>query len=342
MKIDMHSHWRPAALIEAMRQRTSEPRIMKNAAGVEVIKTRNTEEPVATGFDDVPTKLREMDRQGISTAVLSMLGSFSWTERLPAEEGLPLLRTYNDSVSAICKEHEGRFAAYACVPQTDIAAATAEFERAIKLPGIIGVIMPGNAFANRKAADKVRPILDVANRHRAVVFIHNGPLPGDPWPKVGNDIDNARRRNGTLDMQACLSAAMVTLCLTDYLDAFPQARIHVHNLGGNIPYEVERMDHRCLLDTPSEELPSLRFARSKVYVDCNSFGARAIEAGVRLFGADRIVFGTDGTEFGCEWSTRAVSEADIGAEARSKILHRNSSAMLAHLVPLAQGELAAA
>jgi predicted TIM-barrel fold metal-dependent hydrolase len=342
MKIDMHAHWRPPALIEAMRKRTTVPRIVKNDAGIEVIKTRNTEEPVATAFDDAASKLAEMDRHGITTAVLSMLGAFSWTERLPAEEGLPLLRIYNDSVSALCKEHEGRFAAYACVPQTDVAAAAAEFERAIKLPGIIGVIMPGNAFANRKAAEKVRPIMEVANRHRAVVFIHNGPLPGDAWPKVGNDIDNARRRNGTLDMQASLSSVMVTLCLTDYLDAFPDAKVHVHNLGGNIPYEVERMDHRCLLDTPDEELPSKRFARSKVYVDCNSFGSRAIEAGVRLYGTERIIFGTDGTEFGCDWSSRAVSEAEISAEAKEKILHRNAAAMLSHRVKLAQDELTAA
>ena len=342
MKIDMHAHWRPAALIEAMRKRTAEPRIIKNAAGVEVIKTRNTEEPVATAFDDVPSRLAEMDRQGITTAVLSMLGSFSWTERLPAQEGLPLLRIFNDSVSALCRDNPGRFAAYACVPQTDVAVAAIEFERAIKLPGIIGVIMPGNAFASRKAAEKVRPIMEVANRHRAVVFIHNGPLPGDAWPKVGNDIDNARRRNGTLDMQASLSSVMVTLCLTDYLDAYPEAKVHVHNLGGNIPYEIERMDHRCLLDTPEEELPSKRFARSKVFVDCNSFGARAIEAGVRLYGPDRIIFGTDGTEFGCDWSTKAVAEAEIDGEAREKILHRNASAMISHRLALARGEMAAA
>ena len=130
----------------------------------------------------------------------------------------------------------------------------------------------------------MRPILEAANRHRAMLFIHYGPKPGDAFPRVPNDTDNARRRNGTLDMQANLSSAMVTLCLTDILAQYPNASIHVHNLGGNIPYEVERMDHRCLLDTPHEELPSKRFARSPVYVDCNSFGARAIEAGVRLYG----------------------------------------------------------
>lgn len=342
MRIDMHAHWRPAALIDAMRSRTEFPRVTRNAQGIEVIKTRNTEESVAAGFDDVTTRLAEMDKLGITTAVLSMLGSFSWTERLPAAEGLPLLRLYNDSVSAICKENTGRFAAYACVPQTDVAIAAAEFERAIQLPGIIGVLMPANAFATRKAADKVRPILDVANRHRAVVFVHNGPLPGDAWPKVPADTDNARRRNGTLEMQASLSSVMVTLCLTDYLDPYPNAMIHVHNLGGNIPYEIERLDHRSILDTPDEELPSKRFARSKVMLDCNSFGARAIEAGVRLYGADRIVFGTDGTEFGCDWTIKAIAEANIGAEAREKILHRNAVTMLSHQVPLANRESVAA
>src|SRR5207249_9544564 len=168
------------------------------------------------------------------------------------------------------------------------------------------------------------------------------PRPGDTFPKVAGDTDNARRRNGTLDMQASLSSAMVTLCLTDYLAAYPDAKIHVHNLSGNIPYEVERMDHRSLLDTPKEELPSARFRRAKVYVDCNSFGPSAIEAGVRLYGADRIVCGTDGTEFGCEWTSKALAEAPIVQEAREQILHGYAAAMLAPLARIAPREPAAA
>ncbi len=118
--------------------------------------------------------------------------------------------------------------------------------------------------------------------------------------------------------------------------------IHIHNLGGNIPYEVERMDHRCLLDTPQEELPSSRFRRAKVYVDCNSFGPRAIEAGVRAYGAERIVCGTDGTEFGVDWTRKALAESQIGEDGREKILHRNAAAMLSHLATIAQREQVAA
>ena len=179
-------------------------------------------------------------------------------------------------------------------------------------------------------------------RHKAILFIHHGPRPGDPFPKVPGDIDNARRRNGTLDMQAGLSSAMMTLCLTDYLASYPNATVYLHNLGGNIPFEVERMDHRSLLDTPKEELPSARFRRAKVYVDCNSFGPRAIEAAAQLYGAERIVCGTDGTEFGVDWTKKALAEAQISEEAREKILHRNATALISRRATTEQREKAAA
>jgi predicted TIM-barrel fold metal-dependent hydrolase len=342
MMIDMHAHWRPAEVADALRARTREPRIARNPDGIEVLKSgRMGEEPLAKAFDDIDFHLARMDRQGVETSVLSLLGSFCWIESQPVEVSGPLCRKVNDGLSAICQKHPGRFAAFAALPLTDMSAAAAELERALGMPGMIGAQVPGNYFLTRTDAEAMRPLLEVANRHRAVLFIHNGPRPGDAYPKVSGDTDNARRRNGTLDMQASLSSVMVTLCLTEFLADYPNATVVVHNLGGNIPYEVERMDHRCLLDTPQEELPSSRFRKAKVYVDCNSFGPHSIEAAVRLYGAERIVCGTDGTEFGCDWTRKALADAEIGEEAREQILHRNAAALLAR-VGAAQGERAAA
>jgi predicted TIM-barrel fold metal-dependent hydrolase len=341
--IDMHAHWRPAELADALRARTREPRIQRNQDGVEVLKSpRMSEEPLATAFDHVDFHLGRMDRQAVRMSVLSLLGSFCWIESQPLEVSVPLCRIVNDRLSTICLEHPGRFAAYAALPLTDMSAAAAELERALGLPGLIGAQLPGNAFLTRRDAEAMRPLLEVANRHRAVLFVHHGARPGDVFPRVAGDTDNARRRNGTLDMQASLSSVMVTLCLTDYLASYPDAMIHVHNLGGNIPYEVERMDHRSLLDTPNEERPSSRFRKARVYVDCNSFGPRAIEAAVRLYGADRIVCGTDGTEFGCDWTRKALAEAEIGQEAREQILNGNAAAMLARVARSAPRESAVA
>src|SRR5262245_23786580 len=340
--IDIHAHWRPAELIDAMRARTKEPRIVPNQDGVEVVKSRIGEEPVSKAFDDVEFHLARMTRQDVSTSVLSLLGAYCWIESQPVEVSVPLCRMVNDALSGLCQKHPGRFRVFAALPLVDMSAAAAEFERALALPGMVGAQVPGNGFLTKKDAEAMLPLLEVANRQRAIVFIHHGPRPGDAFPKVAGDTDNARRRNGTLDMQASLSSVMVTLCLTDYLAPYPDATVLVHNLGGNIPYEIERMDHRSLLDTAHEELPSARFRRSKVYVDCNSFGPGAIEAAVRLYGAERIVCGTDGTEFGCEWTNKALAEAEIGEEARAQILHRNAAAMMSRIAKGAQLETVAA
>jgi len=340
--IDMHTHWKPAEVADALRARSREPRILRDRDGVEVLKSRMGEEPLAKAFDDVDFHLRRMDRQGVEVSVLSLLGSFCWIEAQPVDVSGPLCRRVNDRLSAISEEHPGRFAAFAALPLTDLSAAAAELERALGLPGIIGAQLPGNFFLTRDDAEATRPLLEVANRHRAVFLIHHGPRPGDAFPKVAGGTDNARRRNGTLDMQASLSSVMVTLCLTEFLAPYPDVTVVVHNLGGNIPYEVERMDHRSLLDTPDEELPSSRFRKAKVFVDCNSFGPRAIEAAVALYGAERIVCGTDGSAFGVDWTRKALVDAQIGEEARELILHRNAAAMLARAGATAERARAAA
>ena len=104
---------------------------------------------------------------------------------------------------------------------------------------------------------------------------------------------------------------------------------------------IRSIEYRLPADTPEEELPSSRFRKAKVYVDCNSFGPRAIEAAVSLYGAERIVCGTDGSEFGCDWTRKALAEAQIGEEAREQILRRNAAAMLARVATTARREMAA-
>ena len=38
MMIDMHAHWKPAEVADALRARTREPRIVRGPDGVEVLK----------------------------------------------------------------------------------------------------------------------------------------------------------------------------------------------------------------------------------------------------------------------------------------------------------------
>ncbi len=73
--------------------------------------------------------------------------------------------------------------------------------------------------------------------------------------------------------------------------------------------------------TPDLPLPSSRVRKPNLFLDCNSFGARAIELGVDLYGTDKIMFATDGADFSTQWSLKALQEARIDASAKSNILY---------------------
>src|SRR5437870_3412131 len=102
--IDMHAHWRPAELADALRARTREPHIVRNQNGAEVFKMRGGEQALAEAFDDVDSYLARMDAQGVTTSVLSLLGTFCWVEAQPVEASLALCRRVNDSLSKICQK----------------------------------------------------------------------------------------------------------------------------------------------------------------------------------------------------------------------------------------------
>ena len=331
MTIDMHSHWKSSELAEAMRARTDPPRIIRINDGTEMLDGRFGVEPLDQAFDDVDERLASMDRQGITMAMLSMQPGFGWMERLPVGESLPLVTRYNDAVSELCVRHGDRFTAVAALPLTDMAVAAAEFDRALSLPGMVGAMVPGDGFLTRERAGAFAPVLDVADRHGSLIFVHRAALPGAKSNRLAKDVDNFTARDSTLDMQASLSSIMVTLCLTNLPETYSGVTFLTHNLGGNIPFELERLDHRSVERHPDQELPSSRFRRTPVMVDCNSFGPRAIERAVEAFGAEKIVFGSDGSEFGVDWCVRAINDAQIEDTTKQAIQSGNAAALLDRL-----------
>src|ERR1700760_3806714 len=144
--IDMHAHWRPAEIADALRARTKEPRILLGQNGAEVLKSAIGETSLDEAFDDAAAHLARMDRQGVAVSVLSLLGTFCWIEAQPAAVSVALCQRGNDGFAAICGAHPGRFAAFAALPLTDIDAAVSEFDRALGLAGMIGAQLPGNFF----------------------------------------------------------------------------------------------------------------------------------------------------------------------------------------------------
>ena len=325
MTIDMHSHIVPKGLADALRARTKPPMIIRGEDGKEYMNSLlNSRGELVPGFDSVEKRLAEMDQNGVTHAVLS--NQLQDISSLPLEDAITLCRAYNDAISAACVKYPDRLNAFAAIPVGSVEAATAEFERAMSLPGIVGCIVPGDAFLTAKRAEKFAPLLEAADRRHAVILAHYGRLPNDAEAPQPDLSDNRRLRIGTLDMQARISSSMLTFCLTDFMTKYPNVTMMTHNLGGNIPFEVERMDHRSLCDDPKgTELPSKRIRAANFICDCNSLGARSIEMAVGVYGAEKIVFGSDGTHFGMDWTQKAINEARISDAEKDLIRGGNAA-----------------
>jgi predicted TIM-barrel fold metal-dependent hydrolase len=330
MAIDLHFHWGPKGFADVLRQRTSKPMIRRGEDGAEYFDSNFSSNRLSPDFDDVNARLAEMDKNGVQRAVLS-ISPVTGIEALPLQESLPLARAYNDAASAVCAKHPDRFSAFAILPVGNMTATVAEFERVMDLPGVVGAVLPGDGFLSKKRAERFAPLFEAANRRNAIFLVHYGKLPDDPESPKIDASDNARDRYGTLDMQSRLSSNMLTFCMTDFLKPYPNVTVMSHNLGGNIPFEIDRMDHRTLCDRPGEELPSKRIKAAPVMVDCNSLSARAIELAVQVYGADKILFGSDGTDFGMDWTQKALAEARLSDAEKRAILEGNAIRILARV-----------
>lgn len=330
MTIDMHVHYFPSALVEALRRRETAPCIRVTAEGEErrLLPAGNTLPYRAAEDTDMDARLIFMDEMGVERQVLS-LGLLFDVHCLPVEEAAPLARIFNDDLAGLCRNHPDRFSGIALLPLADIDAAVAELNRARSELGLIGAILPANAFNDLAQAENLCPIFETAQKCGGHIFVHPGLRPDQfPPPNAeGNPRfgDNALARLA-LQVQANLASAVITLLFTDFLDSYRDVTVQVANLGGTLPMVIERMDHAAKLRSPDDPLPSSRMGR--VFVDCASLGPRAIEAAVAAYGADRIVLGTDCPIFRTDWTLEAIRATRLGHEEQEMILSRNARVLL--------------
>lgn len=293
-KIDMHCHLLPPGLIAALRARDDAPCIESNGAGAEQIRIFRTAMPFDAADNDPDKRVGFMDRHRIDLHVISLPGLFG-IDSLPADEATRLTDLFNTGMAEIVRGHPDRFRAIAALPLADKTAAAASLRRARSRLGMVGAILPADGFRSLAAAEDWRPILAEAVESGAHLFIHPGPLPeamaGRSVDAPALHSDTVEHRRVTVDAQNGLTDAMVTVSLTDLLDHYPGVSVQVANLGGTLPFVLERMDHIDQIRHP--DLPPASARLRRVYVDTASFGPRAVRATVEALGADRVLFGTD-------------------------------------------------
>ena len=325
--IDLHAHWVPPQLADALRQRHGlVPRLEMLANGSERLVMSIGTLGFSEAYTNPTLRLAHMAQQGVARQMLSLPGLFG-IDSLPLDQAAPLVRGFNDACAQLCQDHPEHFCGLAALPWANLDAAVAELRRARLELGLLGAILPVDAFRSEATAARIRPVFEAAEALGAHFFVHPGRMPdsGD-LPKAPPDHDLARR---ALAVQHEVGEAMVTLLLSDFLHPWRHVTVQVANLGGTFPAVVERMDHMLALREPGRALPSSR--AHGVWVDCASLGPQALEQAVAVFGADRVVLGTDDPIFDTAKTLAGIAQSRLSQTDQARILHGNAAALLARL-----------
>jgi hypothetical protein len=266
--IDVHQHLWPDELVDRLRARTRPPYLRG--------WTLHTEgEPpydVDPAAHDPEARVSLDDAAGVGVACVSLSAPLG-IEALPRRDAGPLVRAWHRGVA----ELPTHFRAWASVPATD--PDLDGLRELLGDPRFVGLQLPATQLLTPAAWERTAAVLATAEAADVPVLVHPGPVPRTPldrdvpgwWPAV-------------VGYTGQLTAAWWGWHAVSGRALFPRLRVVFAAAAGLAPVHHER--HAIRGGEPKPVDP-------EVYVDSSGYGARALDAVVRVLGIDALVLGSD-------------------------------------------------
>ncbi|MDA8747851.1 amidohydrolase [Litoreibacter sp.] len=333
-RIDMHSHYYGGGLVDTLRARQKRPHLRTRDDGVTVMVAMNGEFPFTEHYHDHRVGLAGMQAAGLTQRMLTFPGALG-VDLLPADEIASAISDYNDHLAQLTIQTDGTLIGLAGVPLDNIDLACDEVRRIRRDLGLPGIILPSNYFNSLAEMEEMRPLLTAANEYGCHIMLHPGLKVGQEPP--ARPTDNMQYRLSAVDLQSSAAQVALTVILSDMLEAYPNITYQVVNLGGTLPFIFERIESIARHRNPDAPFPTQRLRR--IWYDCASLGPRALEAAVKVLGADRIMLGSDYPIFKDDPYAHAVVPADLSDNEKAQVTWRTAHDLFAHLETLRQNAL---
>jgi len=252
---------------------------------------------------DPKRRIEEMERSGVSTQVLSTVPvMFSYWAK-PADT-LDLSRLLNDHIAEVVREYPTQFAGLGTIPLQDVDLAARELERCVGELGLRGVEIGTHVDANDYCHGPDCRNLDhrsldivwkTAEQLDAAIFVH-------PWDMIGRERMPKYWLPWLVGMPAETSLAICSMIFGGVFERFPKLRVAFAHGGGAFPSTIGRIEHAFhvrpdLVATDNKTNPRSYLAHSmtpaRFYVDSLTHDPDSLRLLLKLFGAQRIAFGSD-------------------------------------------------
>lgn len=284
---DVHGHYLPRAVLGALE--SGRAKVTLGEANGEPGNVLLNGMPVGSTIDHLSSPdfiLEEMDRAGIEVRVLSP-PPFTFRYWLGASDGVDLCRRLNDSLAEVVSQHQGRLIGLCTLPLQDTEAALRELDRATNELGLAGLEV-GTIVGDGNLSDgRLTPLWEAVSARGVPVLVHPDFVPN---PRLANHY-----LINLIGMPVETAIAMGNMVFSGLFERLPDLRVCFSHGGGVAPYLIGRWDKGWQVRPESrsgiERLPSK--SAMSTYHDTITHSPLALNFLVRLFGASRVVLGTD-------------------------------------------------
>lgn len=271
-----------------------------------------------------PGRIAQMDSDGIDVAILSLTSP--GVQPFDAATATALAARSNDVLAAAVKAYPTRFAGLAAIAPHYPKGAVAELERAAGRLGMKGVIVNSHTHGEYLDDPKYWPILEAAESLGLPIYLH----PREPAPSMVTPFLDYGLYFAGWGFAVETGLHAMRLIMSGVFDRYPRLTIVLGHMGEGIPFWLQRIDNRYLLQVKIGEverlplLPSEYFLRNFVIATSGVTFAPALRLALDTLGAERILFAAD---YPYEVVADAVSFLDgaaITEAERAKIYWQNA------------------
>ncbi len=269
-------------------------------------------------------RIAHMDSIGIDMQVLSLTSP--GVQVFDAQLATRLAASANDALADAVKSHPTRFAGLAAVAPQDPAAAAREIERAAQRLGLCGVIINSHTKGEYLDSAKYRPIFEAAEALDMPIYIH----PREPAPSMVTPYLDYGLYFAGWGFAAETGLHAMRLIMSGALDRHPKLKIILGHMGEGLPFWLQRIDNRYLLEVKIgavkelPRLPSQYFLDNFVITTSGVTSMPALRLCLDVLGGERILFAADYPYEDDAEAVRFMDGAAVTVEQRRQIYETNA------------------
>lgn len=276
--------------------------------------------------NDIRTRLKDMDTEGIDVSVLFPTSSFSVNSVIERDYAVAYARAYNDFIADVCKQSP-RLKGIGLVPLQNPAAAVEEANRAVTKLGLVAIAVATQGMKEHLGAQTFWPLYEELQRLNVPLCVHNrreGP--------AGDSRFDSFIFMHTIGRPVETFIQFAGLIYGGVAERFPKLRVAFLECGvGWVPYWMERMDEEWE-KRGKVEAPLCKRKPSEYVKSGNLFFAlepeeETVPYVIERIGADKILFASDYPHWDGMFP-HVVSiirgRKDISEDAKAKIMGENA------------------